>query len=118
MSSVCSAMSTMSVSFRGEEVELEKAVDKVFLDLQQNLNCSHSDMRSILMSDEQDAEYSTVVDLCLHIHNNIDGMVVLFKDLQSLLKQVSKPQDAEEKECYKAKMDKYKEDKKNKTTAV
>lgn len=112
VSSCASMMSAMSVNFRGEEVELEKAVDSVFRDLQDNLNGTHCTMRSILQADEQDADYSDVLQMCLEIHTNIDAMNVLFKELQAVLKQVSKPQDDEEKEMYKAAMAAFKADKK------
>jgi hypothetical protein len=108
VSSTTSMMSSMSVSYKGEEVELSVAVDSVFKDLQTNLNNSHCDVRSILQCDEQDAEYKDILDLCFAVHTNIDAMSILFKDLQGVLKQVSKPQDSEEKEIYKNSMERYK----------
>ena len=109
--SVCSTtsqMSQMSINFRGEEKQLEESLDQVFRDLQSNLNQSHCSIRSILQSDEQDGDYSSVLDLCHDIDERILAMNTLFKELQVVLKQVSKPSDAEEKEIYKTTVERWK----------
>ena len=101
-------MSSMSVSMNGLEMELEPALDQVFMELQQNLNNSHCTVRSILQSEEQDCDYQAILDLCFEVHENIDGMAELFKNLNDVLKHVSKPDGDEEKALYKASMEKYK----------
>lgn len=98
MSTTSSVMSTMSVSVRGEEVILEKALDDVFQELQDNLNHMHCYVREICMGLDQDMDFKTEIEQTDNVNDNIELMSGLFKDLKSILKQISsKPQDDEEK---------------------
>jgi hypothetical protein len=102
MSTASSVMSTMSISINGEEVVLETALDKTFSDLQTALNGLHCNTRECCMILDQDNDFETMVGKGDDVNNGIDEMMLLFKDLKSIIKQVMlKPDGQEEKDWLK-----------------
>jgi hypothetical protein len=88
----------MSISLNGEEVVLEDAVDDIFGSLQEFLTnlgknadlvcaCDHPLYKRLEKAD-------SVID-------DIKSMGCLFKDLKTVVKQVCKPEDADEKQAMK-----------------
>lgn len=107
--SQASQLSQMSVSYYGEEVDLETAITTSFREIQTFLNDTEATLRSLAMLCDQDGDYLTCLEYNDHVEESIDGMCDLFKELKKIMTQISlKPQDAEEKEIYK----KHKEEKK------
>ena len=102
--SLCSGMSGMSVSFFGEEVGLEQALDTCFKDLQDHLNESHVLTRQLAMLSEQDGDWVSAVDLAFAIQERCGDMAGLFKELKSVVIQVrGKPMNDAEKKYLKDK---------------
>ena len=93
--SICSAMSDMSVSYYGEDVNLEEALDETFKKIQTFVNDCHYSVRSLAMSDEQDGDYLLALDQYHEIIISIDGMLSLMTELKSISKEVlgSAPKD-------------------------
>ncbi len=107
-----SQLSQMSVSFCGEEMDLELAISKCFKEIQTHLNSTEEHLRLLAMLCDQDGDYQTCLDYNDHVEDSIDGMQDLFKELKSIMSQISlKPQDADEKIIYKAHKEKRKAEK-------
>ena len=106
--SVASAMSAMSVSFQGSEMPLEGALDEVFLQMQEHVNGIHCVTREFVGMFDQDDDYLLELDKTLEIHDAIDDMAELFKELKSVLKQCLGKPPAELKAQAKAKVDAHK----------
>ena len=108
-SSICSAMSEVSISLNGVEQSLEQAIDDTFKELQQNLNQSQCNLRNLATCEERGDEFQISHDICYRIHDNILEMKELFLDLNSIVKQIKlKPETPEEKNW----METYNEEKK------
>lgn len=107
MSSVCS---NMSVSCLGEDdVDIDVAIDKVFNLIQSKVNDAQCCLRQMAMSEQQDIPYIEVAQLHYNIEDFCDGIVTLFKELKNVSKQVlGKPQTNEEKDEFKAFLEKRK----------
>ena len=116
--SVASAMSDMSVSFQGSEVPLETALDEVFLQMQEYVNGIHCNTREFVGMFDQDDDYLLELDKTLEIHDAIDDMAALFKELKSVLKQCLGKPPAELKAQAKAKVDAHKAARKAAATAA
>ena len=102
MSSICSAMSEMSVSISGEEIPLEKALDDVFKNLQENLNGTHCSFREYCMLLDRDEEFEYLYEQNYELFNHVDEFNNLMKELKSIIKQIApKPEDDTEKEWVK-----------------
>ena len=100
--SVCSQMSEMSVSMHGDEVNLVEAIDTVFRDLQQHLNSSQCNLRNLAQCGERNDEFEVSHKYCCSIDDDLSEMLLLFKDLKSIVKQIKlKPESDEEKEWLK-----------------
>ena len=100
--SISSMMSECSVSIRGEEVDLEQGIDQVFKDLQQNLNLCQCSLRSLCMCDDRGDSFQESHKYTTEIDDNISEMLLLFKDLKSICKQVKMvPKTDEEKQFVK-----------------
>ena len=100
--SICSQMSQMSVSYCGSEVSLESAVDSCFKSLQKHLNNSQCSLRSLAMLVDQDNDFKSAVRLGYEITEDVNGMQALFKELKSLVRQITpKPESDEEKQWAK-----------------
>ena len=101
--SISSNGSCMSVSaFGSDEMALDDAVDRVYLESQQQLNDSHSLVRQLCMLHEQDQDFRVSVELSDRIVDHIDELNNIFKELKSIVKQCSiKPETPEEKQWLK-----------------
>lgn len=91
----------MSVSYNGSEVTLDEALDDVFTTLQQNINDCHVYVRSLAMFADRNDEYEIGLKTVLSIHDEIDSMMNLFKELKSVTKQVLGNPPASEKAAMK-----------------
>ena len=108
-SSICSAMSEISISLNGVEQSLEQAIDDTFKELQQNLNFCQTNLRNLAQCEERGDEFEISHDICSKINSNILEMKELFLDLHSIVKQIKlKPETPEEKQW----MENYNEEKK------
>lgn len=97
-----SQLSNISVSYYGEEMDLESAIDDAFRELQTHMNSTQQYLRSLAMLCDQDGDYKECLALNDHIEDSIDGVNDLFNELRKIVGQISlKPQDAEEKEIYR-----------------
>ena len=100
--SVCSQMSEMSISMHGDDVNLVEAVDTVFRDLQQHLNSSQCNLRNLAQCGERNDEFQVSHKYCCSIDDDLSEMLLLFKDLKSIVKQIKlKPESPEEVEWLK-----------------
>ena len=100
--SVCSQMSEMSVLIGGEETNLVEAIDTVFRDLQQHLNSSQCNLRNLAQCGERSDEFEVSHKYCCSIDDDLSEMLLLFKDLKSIVKQIKlKPESPEEVEWLK-----------------
>ena len=100
--SVCSQMSEMSVSMHGDEVGLVEAIDTVFRDLQKHLNSSQCNLRSLSLCHDRNDEFEISHRYCVEIDQDLGEMLLLFKDLKSIVLQIKlKPENYEEKEWLK-----------------
>jgi hypothetical protein len=104
-----STASTMTVSYFGEELQLAHCLDKVFHDLQKNLNETHVQTRNIVMMPEQDNDFHLLCDTEEQIHTYCDDMICLLKELKSVCTQIrGKPQNDAERNELKARVEKKK----------
>ena len=96
--SVSSAMSGMSVSMHGEEVSLEDAVNDCFKSIQGHLNNTQNNICGLATADERgDFRYS--YELQCKINYSLAEMLLLFRDLKSIVKQIKlKPETDEDRE--------------------
>ena len=89
ISSVCSSFS--QVSFNGEEVSADQAIDESMKDIQNGTNQAHVAVRNMLTSDERGESY----DIMKAQFDEIDGIVkeaiALWKSLRSIAKQLVPP---------------------------
>ena len=106
--SINSQMSSMSISHRGEEVPIEQALDQVFTELIQHQNALHCYVRELCMMQDQDNDYIEGLKKVLTIHDNIDEMSDLFKELKSVCSQVLGKPPKEEKDEAKKIIDEHK----------
>lgn len=101
--SVSSCGSGMTVSAFGEdEMELEVAIDKCFNGLQSSLNNCHCSTRELCMLVDKDEDFETMVEQSEKIEDFVSDMSDLFKELNSVVKQIrGKPTTTEQKEWWK-----------------
>ena len=100
--SICSNASSM-VSYAGSEMPLDEAIDDIYKELQRSLNDSQVALRSLSMLQEQDNDFKESVELSDQIFDDIVDMMVLFKELKSVCRQVvNKPSTDEEKNWFQA----------------
>jgi hypothetical protein len=91
-------MSEMSISMHGEETNLVEAIDVVFRDLQHHLNSSQCNLRNLAQCNERSDEFEVSHRYCCSIDDDVSEMLMLFKDLKSIVKQIKlKPESPEEK---------------------
>ena len=86
--SISSAMSDLSVSYYGEELSLEDALNDVFAKIQPFVNDTHVNVRSLAMGPEQDDDYMVAMDIYHGIIEGVDGMTELMKELKKISKEV------------------------------
>lgn len=110
MSVASSTRSTASVSFYGDEIEFEKAIDQTFLDCQEHLNQLHVEVRNLSMCDVDDHQvYMEALKAFHAVLDNIDGLAVVFKELKSVAKQALGPAPKALKEEVKQEVERWKE---------
>ena len=86
--SVSSNTSAISVSYYGEELPLDEALDECFRSLQDNLNSTHCVVRELAMTADQGESYSFALNKVLLVHDSIDIMNEIFKELKGVVSQV------------------------------
>ena len=91
-------MSDLSVSYYGEEVDLEQALDDIFKRIQEFHNSTHCSVRELAMMPEQDDDFLQAYELNCVIDDRIGGIVDLMRELKSICKQVLGPVPKEHKE--------------------
>jgi hypothetical protein len=109
--SICSTMSTMSVSVFGEDdVVLEVALDSIFKQLQTSLDDAHCEIRTMAMDlDRECNDFKISYEHDSKIQEYVDGLAGLFKELKSVSKQVmGKPDNEEDKAWLKEQLERKK----------
>lgn len=116
MSTCSSVMSEVSVTWNGEETNLETCVDETFKMVQQHVNGIHCQIRELAMVPERNEDYMVALDLYLDIEKDINGIGNLFKELKKVSKGVLGPvpkdlktEVAQRKEQWKAEQAREKE---------
>jgi hypothetical protein len=100
MSSIGSATSTI-ISYNGEEIELETALDELYKDIQQNLNHSQCSVREMARSKE-DSDFFECVPIHWAILDYVENLNELFKELTDISSQVlGKPNKDENRKIRK-----------------
>jgi hypothetical protein len=89
LDSVCSSFS--QVSFNGEEVSAEVAVDESIKQIQQGLNNLQVGMRELLMLDERDESYEVIQPKYEEIEALVKDGVSLWKDMLAIARQLRVP---------------------------
>ena len=94
MLSNISSTSTM-LSFQGESVDAEKAVDSAISQIQQGLNEVNVQMRNMLAGDEREDEYEDIIPYANNINTIAREFKDLIKEILSITKQLTpkKPKD-------------------------
>lgn len=99
MSSIGSATSTI-ISYNGEEIELETALDELYKDIQQNLNHSQCSIRELARLREDD-DFMDCIYIDFAIQDYVEHLTTLFSELKNISKQVIGPCPKEYKDDYK-----------------
>jgi hypothetical protein len=86
MSSIGSNASTI-VSFRGEEIELDEALDALYREIQTNLNRSQCAVRSLACCEERNDTFLEAVGIYFEIDDHVESLFDLFRELQTVSKQ-------------------------------
>lgn len=89
ISSVCSSFST--VSFNGEEMTADKAIDESMKDIQKSVNNAHVVVRNMLTSDERGEEYEIMKEQYDQVDELVKEGIALWKDLKAIAKQLLPP---------------------------
>ncbi len=84
--SVCSTFS--QVSFLGEEMDAQQAVDTSIKQIQDGLNSLQCGMREMLMLDEQDGSYDVMAPKYDEIETLVKSGIELWKDMLSIARQL------------------------------
>lgn len=87
-SSICSAMSEVSINYNGEEMELDDAVDHIFKELQTHINQTHCEIREICQWELRGEDYDEVKVYFDSMVAHIKEGSSLFKDLIGVIKQI------------------------------
>ena len=82
-SSICSAMSDASISYNGEEMNLDDAIDHIFKELQLHINQTHVEIREICQWDLRGEDYEETIVYFNNMTNHIDEGCLLFKGNQT-----------------------------------
>ena len=102
------SVSSQSVSFFGEDIDVEVALDKIITQIQSFINDTHVNVRQLIVIPEQDNNYMLALEHYLAIITDIDGMGELFKELKSVAKQILGKPPNELKEQVKTHIDNHK----------
>ena len=87
-SSICSAMSDASISYNGEEINFDDAIDHIFKELQLHINQTHVEICEICQLDLRGEDYEETMVYFNNMTNHIDEGCLLFKDLKKVIKQI------------------------------
>ena len=90
-SSICSAMSDASISYNGEEMNLDDAIDHIFRELQVHINQTHVEIREICQWDLRGEDYEETKVYFDNMVTHITEGCALFKDLTKVIKQIMPP---------------------------
>ena len=90
-SSICSAMSDVSISYNGEEMDLDDAVDHIFKELQTHINQTHVEIREICQWYLRGEDYEETKVYFDNMVSHITEGCALFKDLTKVIKQIMPP---------------------------
>ncbi len=94
-SSICSAMSDVSISYNDQEMELDDAIDLIFKELQTHINQTHVCIREITQWDLRGEDYDEVKVYFDEMVTHIKEGSALFKDLIGVIRQIMpKPKKA------------------------
>ena len=99
-----SAMSEQSVSYFGEEVNLETALDSIFKQIQTFMNDTHCAVRTMAAVEDQDNDYMRALDLYHDITASIDDLLDLLKELKKISREVLGKPPSEIKDKVQAKI--------------
>ena len=87
-SQASSVMSEISVSYNGEEMPLEDAIDDVFKQIQGHINQIHIELRNLCLADDRNEDYFE----CLKYHESLTEHVnegcSMFKSVIKISKQL------------------------------
>ena len=102
MSVTSQALSSITVSCFGEDnINIEEALDKAFTNIQEDINYCHCSTRELVMDLSRDEDFNELLKKRYEIEDYISNLNNLFKELNSIIKQVVKPLTPEEKTHYK-----------------
>ena len=87
----------MSV-FGEDDVPLEEALDKVIKELQQTLNYSHCEVRTMAVGLDADQDFKAAYECHSRLEDYANEMVELFRELKSVSRQILPKPTAEEKQ--------------------
>ena len=90
-SSICSNMSSVTVSAFGDEMPLEEAVDAIFKDIQDHINELHVQIRLLTMTEDHGESYEDAFEYYYHVVEHIREGNALFKELPKVMKQILPP---------------------------
>ena len=91
VSSLCSNMSSVSVNYDGNEVDLDEAVDFIFKELQHHINGMHTQIRETCQWDLRGESYEEVKVYFDTMATHIKEGNGLFKDLLKVISQIMPP---------------------------
>jgi hypothetical protein len=91
--SICSAASSISVSYNENEVPLDEAVDDIFKQIQEHINQIHVELRSMVMSDDRGEDYTDCFEYHESLTEHVKEACLVFRDVIKVSKQLlpSKP---------------------------
>ena len=109
MSSIGSSTSTI-ISFRGDqEVDLEEALNILYVKIQQNLNYSQSTIRELAATEERGEDFIEAAKIYFSLDDYVDTLLELFSELKQVSKDVLGRPGKEHREEYKRLCDERKE---------
>ena len=86
--SICSAMSDVSISYGGEEMNLDDAIDHIFKELQTRINQTHVEIREIAQHELRGEEYEETKVYFDSMVEHVTEGCHLFKDLIKVIRQI------------------------------
>lgn len=89
LDSVCSSFS--QVSFNGETVSADQAIDESMKDIQTGTNQAHVAVRNMLTSDERGEDYEVMKAQFDEIDGIVKEAIELWKNLRAIAKQLVPP---------------------------
>lgn len=91
ISSLASGLSEVSVSYNGEDMMLEDAIDHIFKELQQCINEIHVQLRQLCMSEDRGDTYDEAKEYLDQITDFVKDGTKVLKDLIPVCKQLLPP---------------------------